>query len=86
MNPNDQLIFDETEHLFIRPLAGGDAAVLLDFYRHNRNYFAEWEPLRDEAFYTLEGMQAFIAAGERDERGIYSEQYRFARERFIVEV
>jgi nitroreductase len=27
-----------------------------------------------------------IAAGERDERGIYSEQYRFARERFIVEV
>ena len=66
MNPNDQLFFDETEHLFIRPLAGGDAAVLLDFYRHNRNYFAEWEPLRDEAFYTLEGMQAFIAAGERE--------------------
>jgi hypothetical protein len=27
-----------------------------------------------------------IAAGERDERGIYSEQYRFERERFIVKV
>ncbi len=66
MNPNDQLFFDETEHLFIRPLTSGDAPVLLDFYLRNRNYFAEWEPLRDGAFYTLEGMQEFIATGERE--------------------
>lgn len=66
MIPNDQWFFEETENLSIRPLCADDAAALLDLYCHNRDYFAEWEPLRDESFYTLGGMQEFIADAEHE--------------------
>ena len=74
MNPNDQWFFEETENLSIRPLCANDAAALLDLYCHNRDYFAEWEPLRDESFYTLGGMQEFIADAEHefaDKKAVY---------------
>lgn len=46
----------ETEHLLLCPVSQADAAALLGFYLDNRSHLQPWEPLRDEAFYTLEGM------------------------------
>lgn len=36
----------------MRIVQPGDAAVLAEAYRRNREHLAPWEPLRDEGFFT----------------------------------
>ncbi|MBY6089946.1 GNAT family N-acetyltransferase [Pseudooceanicola sp. 502str34] len=52
----------ETPRCLIRPVQGGDAVEVMDFYDRNRAHLAPWEPLRDDAFYTLSGTIARIGA------------------------
>ena len=49
-----------TETLLVRPLAATDSAALAALYRANRNYLAPFEPLREEAFFTLDGQAARV--------------------------
>lgn len=42
----------------LRPVADGDAPALLDAFRRNRDHLAPWDPIRPDAFYTLEGQHA----------------------------
>ena len=53
----------------IRPLALDDAAALLDLRSRHRAFLEPWEPLRDDAFYTLERQRQGVEAAvrERDE-------------------
>jgi ribosomal-protein-alanine N-acetyltransferase len=53
----------------IRPLALDDAAALLDLRSRHRAFLEPWEPLRDDAFYTLERQRQGVEASvrERDE-------------------
>jgi ribosomal-protein-alanine N-acetyltransferase len=44
-----------------RPLEPGDAPVLADLVARNRDFLAPWEPVRPEAYFTLEGQVDVIA-------------------------
>lgn len=43
-----------------------DAADLADAYLANRGFLAPWDPVRDEAFFTVEGQRQRLAQAERD--------------------
>jgi ribosomal-protein-alanine N-acetyltransferase len=48
----------------------GDAPVLAELYRANRDFLAPWEPERDEDFYTAQGQRAVVeGALARHEQG-----------------
>ncbi|AEF16459.1 Ribosomal-protein-alanine N-acetyltransferase [Thermoanaerobacterium xylanolyticum LX-11] len=47
----------ETERLVLRVLDKAYAELVLDYYLRNRTFLQEWEPLRDEMFYTKEYQQ-----------------------------
>lgn len=42
----------ETDRLILRVLEPSAAQPVLDYYMRNRAFLEEWEPARDEAFYT----------------------------------
>lgn len=44
----------ETPRLYLRILDKTKAYLVLDYYMRNREFLREWEPVRDENFYTLE--------------------------------
>lgn len=44
----------ETDRLVLKVLSEADADKVLDYYKRNRAFLSEWEPERDESFYTLE--------------------------------
>lgn len=48
----------ETARLVVRVPLPDDAAALAAFARDNRAHFAEWDPERDEAYFTVEGSRA----------------------------
>ncbi len=50
--------------LRIRPLAAGDAALLLRFELEHRAYFERWINARDPKFYSEQGVASAIAAAE----------------------
>jgi ribosomal-protein-alanine N-acetyltransferase len=54
------------EQLTLRPLALKDAPALLAFARANRRFFEEWEPARDDGFFTLRPQEAEIDAAAAD--------------------
>ena len=58
----------ETERLVLRSLSRRDAPALLDYLVRNRDFLSEWEPLRDEAYYTLPSAQELIRAEHADHR------------------
>ena len=58
----------ETERLVLRSLSRRDAPALLDYLTRNRDFLSEWEPVRDEAYYTLPSAQEFIRAEHADHR------------------
>lgn len=44
----------ETERLQLRVLDRTSAPLVLDYYLRNSDFLEEWEPVKDERFYTLE--------------------------------
>ena len=58
----------ETERLVLRSLSRRDAPLLLDYLVRNRDFLSEWEPVRDEAYYTLPSMLELIRAEHADHR------------------
>ncbi|MDF2522550.1 MAG: Ribosomal-protein-alanine N-acetyltransferase [Clostridiales bacterium] len=44
----------ETERLILKVLEPSDAPMVLDYYMQNKDFLSEWEPLRNNEFYTLE--------------------------------
>ncbi|MCR2805869.1 GNAT family N-acetyltransferase [Paenibacillus soyae] len=62
--------------IYIRPIEEGDAPALLDLKQRNRSSFQPFEPIRDEAHFTLEGQQKEIAgclsAMRQDQSYIYA--------------
>lgn len=47
----------ETDRLILKVLDGGFADRVLDYYQRNLEFLKEWEPIRDEEFYTLKFQQ-----------------------------
>lgn len=56
----------ETERLVLKVLDKSHAPLVLDYYLGNRSFLEEWEPLRDEDFYTIEYQEELL------EREMYS--------------
>ncbi|WP_321885533.1 ribosomal protein S5-alanine N-acetyltransferase [Paraburkholderia bannensis] len=50
-----------TDRLKLQALDTADAAELLQYQLDNRQHLQPWEPLRDDAFYTIEAIQRRIA-------------------------
>jgi ribosomal-protein-alanine N-acetyltransferase len=59
----------ETDRLFLWPSDENFAPMVLDFYVRNREHLKQWEPEKDDAFYTLERQinDLAIAASEQRE-------------------
>lgn len=51
----------------IRPATLDDAAVLAALYRRNRAFLQQWEPLREESWYTTAGQRDALAAALADQ-------------------
>lgn len=43
-----------------RPISLDDAPALTEYVRANREFFAPWEPVREESFFTLEGQRSVV--------------------------
>lgn len=50
-----------TDRLNLRALSPDDASALLQYQIDNRQHLQPWEPLRDDAFYTVEAIQRRVA-------------------------
>lgn len=55
-----------TERLVLEPLSARHAPAFLAYNERNRKHLAQWEPLRDDGFYTLARQEAAIARCEAD--------------------
>lgn len=51
------MISYETNRLLLRSLILEDSELLIDYLQRNRNFLKEWEPIRNEGYYTLESVQ-----------------------------
>lgn len=49
----DNEVLLETKRLVLKVLDESDASNVLDYYRRNSHFLLEWEPVRDQEFYTL---------------------------------
>lgn len=56
----------ETERLLLKVLGPADAALTLDYYLRNRTFLREWEPAREEAFYTLAHQRELLDQDQAD--------------------
>ena len=54
------------ERIVLRHLAAEDAPVLLAFMNENRDFLEQWEPEREQGFYTLDAQRTDIEAAEAD--------------------
>jgi ribosomal-protein-alanine N-acetyltransferase len=50
----------ETQRLILRWITPDEAGLLLDYLLRNRDFLQEWEPSRDESFFSIESMQGII--------------------------
>ncbi|KNF08662.1 hypothetical protein CLPU_6c01480 [Gottschalkia purinilytica] len=46
-------LFYETKNLILKVLDSSYANIVLNYHIKNKFFLEEWEPLRDESFYTL---------------------------------
>ena len=51
-----------TARLTLTPPSIADADALLDYYQKNRLHFQEWEPKRDQTYFTLHSVRERISA------------------------
>ena len=58
----------ETERLILRELTHDEAPLLAAYYRRNRDFFAAWEPERDESWYSQESARSSIDLERRSVR------------------
>jgi len=49
-----------TARLTLRPLTPADSLLLQDFLVRNRQFLQEWEPKRDDAYYSIDSAQSLI--------------------------
>ena len=54
-----------TDRLNLQRLVIADSPLLLDYRLRNRAFLQEWEPLRDDAFYTEEAVRMLIENEEK---------------------
>jgi ribosomal-protein-alanine N-acetyltransferase len=54
------------ERIVMRTLGEEDAPALLAFVRENRGFLEQWEPSREEGFFTADAQRADIAAAADD--------------------
>lgn len=50
----------ETDRLILRTLDIEDSELLLNFLQRNKEFLQEWEPLRDNEYYSNESMKSII--------------------------
>lgn len=55
-----------TDRLILRRLRLSESHLLLAYIQHNRKFLEEWEPIRDESYYTIESIKETI---ENENRG-----------------
>jgi ribosomal-protein-alanine N-acetyltransferase len=55
------------ERIQLRRLTSDDAAALLAFATENRSFLEQWEPEREDAFFTLDAQIADVDASAADE-------------------
>lgn len=58
----------ETDRLILRQIDESWAEEVLQYYKRNRNFLAEWEPERSEEFYTFDYQQNFLLADAQANR------------------
>ena len=56
----------ETDRLLLKVLGPSHAELTLDYYSRNRAFLEEWEPVREEAFYTLQSQRELLAQEQTD--------------------
>ena len=56
----------ETDRLLLKILDPSHAELTLDYYLRNRAFLEEWEPVREEAFYTLEKQREILTQEQAD--------------------
>lgn len=65
----------KSQSITVRPLTAGDAELIYQFYTENRDFFAPWEPVRDDEYFTLDYWRQ---AGLQAEKAfMVGTQYRF---------
>jgi [ribosomal protein S5]-alanine N-acetyltransferase len=69
------------ERISLRHLTEEDAPALLAFMQENRGFLEQWEPVRDESYFTLEAQLADIVA----DRGHADADRRYAFGIFLGE-
>ena len=57
---------ETTKRLILRSLVANDAKILLDYQERNKDFFREWEPKREEKFYSLEQMSNIIVKNDKE--------------------
>ena len=58
--------FYETERLSLKVLDKSSADQVLDYYRRNKDFLKEWEPEREESFYTLACQEKLLEQDSMD--------------------
>lgn len=56
----------ETERLLLKALNPADAELALEYYLRNRVFLNEWEPVREETFYTLKNQRELLTQERAD--------------------
>ncbi|HWR23314.1 MAG TPA: GNAT family N-acetyltransferase [Feifaniaceae bacterium] len=59
----------ETDRLLLKALGPSQAELTLDYYSRNRAFLEEWEPVREEAFYTLQNQRESLTQDQADMEG-----------------
>jgi len=71
----------ETEHLILRLPTVDDAAAICDYVNRNRDFLAEWEPLRIDDYYTEPFWRDNVAEMQLNfEAGRQVDLYMFAKD------
>ncbi len=52
----------ETDRLLLKVVDAHCAKQVLEYYRRNQQFLEQWEPVRDEEFYTLRSQQESLAS------------------------
>lgn len=75
-----------TERLTLRSLTPTDAPLLQDFLVRNRQFLQEWEPKRDEAYYSIDSARSLIDSStvtNNDKTGLSLYLFRTGGEKII---
>lgn len=63
-----------TERLILRSLEIEEAPLLLDYLIRNKDFLAEWEPIRNEDYFTIENIRTVLqkqTADNEEKKGLH---------------